>query len=171
MSPWWETLTVGLVTFLFRRVVHVKSSYFWLENNETHSLFTCQLLLHALPSKRYKGQITWVELVRTCSLKLVNNFYKSVISRDECSPLLKLHCFLAWFCFQMVTRKIICFRKHYISLPYLSITYISFHVVSRYEKIKFDFIFCSLSFSSKPRNFQHVLFFVCQKSHVLGSSL
>ena len=33
-------------------------SHFWLEISEAHSLFTRQLLLHALQSIRYWGQIT-----------------------------------------------------------------------------------------------------------------
>ena len=55
-----------------------------------------------------------------------------------------------------------CERKHNLSLPYyLYIAYISFHVVSRYEKLKFDVTFCSISLSPKPRNLLYISLHFC----------
>ena len=60
-----------------------------------------------------------------------------------------------------------CFRKHYISLPYLSITYISFHVVSRYEKNKLWFHFLlSFIFLKTPELAARFVFCLSKKSCV-----
>ena len=60
-----------------------------------------------------------------------------------------------------------CFRKRYISLPYLSITYISFHVVRRYEKNKLWFHFLlSFIFLKTPELAARFVFCLSKKSCV-----